>query len=99
MYDDEWLKGLTKLSNNVVSWGESVEFAQDELIRRYEKLKAELKYKIENYMVIKEHTMLPSMNDIDIAIDFLKVAHKKRKDYTTQLHVMIHNLEKEINNV
>lgn len=88
MFDDEWLKDLTKLSNNVVSWGESVEFAQDELIRRYEKLKAELTRKC---------SMLPSMNDIDIAIDFLKVAHEKRKDYTTQLHVMIHNPEKEVN--
>ena len=92
--DDEWLKDLTKLSNKVVSWDESVEFAQDELIRRYEKLKAELKFKIEYLMVIKEHTILPSMNDVDIAINFLKIAHEKRKEYTTQLHVMIHNPEK-----
>jgi hypothetical protein len=92
MYNDEWLKKLAKTSDNVIGWGESAKFAQDELIKHYEKLVESLRD--ENILSFR---VRDNIKDIDVTLQFLKVANEKRKDCTTQLHVLVHNPEKEVN--
>ena len=112
MYNDEWLKKLAKTSDNVISWDESEKFAQDELIKHYKVLKYHVIRMLyptdiawdtrfganpfERIAYDAEAMIHSSIKDIDLTLQFLKVANEKRKDYTTQLNVLVHNPEKEI---